>query len=84
MHTVADGAKCSISQSSGIAGSRNIFHLCKYDRSGIKGRGSLEVYSNNNDGFVSFVKLKTRKGELTRPVNKIVLLEAADEDQNNK
>ena len=44
----------------------------------------LEVYTNRNDGLVRSVKLKTRTSELTRPVNKIVLLEGADADQNDK
>ena len=44
----------------------------------------LEVYTNRNDGLVRSVKLKTRTSELTRPVNKIVLLEGADVTQNDK
>ena len=44
----------------------------------------LEVYTNRNDGLVRSVKLKTRTTELTRPVNKIVLLEEADVTQNDK
>ena len=37
----------------------------------------LEVYTNRKDGLVRFVKLKTSTSELVRPIDKIVLLEAA-------
>ena len=37
----------------------------------------LEVYTNRKDGLVCPVKLKTVTSELVRPVEKIVLLEAA-------
>ena len=38
----------------------------------------LEVYANSRDGLVRSVKLKTSTSELVRPINKIVLLQAAD------
>ena len=38
----------------------------------------LEVYSNRKDGLVRSAKVKTRMSELVRPVDKIVLLEAAE------
>ena len=44
----------------------------------------LDVYTYQNDGLVRSVKLKTRTSEVTQPVNKIVLLEGADADQNDK
>ena len=37
----------------------------------------LEVYSNPKDGLVRSAKVKTRTSVLVRPVDKIVLLEAA-------
>ena len=41
----------------------------------------LEVYSNRKDGLVRSVKVRTRTSVLIRPVDKIVLLEAADNKQ---
>lgn len=38
----------------------------------------LEVYNNRKDGLVRSAKVKTRTSELVRPVEKIVLLEAAE------
>ena len=38
----------------------------------------LEVYSNRKDGLVRSAKVKRRMSELVRPVDKIVLLEAAE------
>ena len=43
----------------------------------------LEVYTNTRDGLVRSVKLKTSTSELIRPINKIVLLEAADVPGNS-
>ena len=36
-----------------------------------------EVYTNRRDGLVRSVELKTSTSELLRPIDKIVLLEAA-------
>ena len=44
----------------------------------------VEVYTNRRDGLVRSVKLKTRTAELTRPVNKITLLEGAEATKNDK
>jgi hypothetical protein len=44
----------------------------------------MQVYTNSNDGLVRSVKLKTKTSELTRPISKIVLLEEADINQNDK
>ena len=44
----------------------------------------VEVYKNRCDGLVRSVKLKTRTAELTRPVNKITLLEGAEATKNDK
>ena len=43
----------------------------------------LEVYANSRDGLVRSVRLKTSTSELVRPINKIVLLEAADVPSNS-
>lgn len=43
----------------------------------------LEVYANSRDGLVHSVKLKTSTSELVQPINKIVLLEAADIPSNS-
>lgn len=42
----------------------------------------LEVYTNRRDGLVRSVKLKTSTSELVRPIDKIVLLEAAAVSRN--
>ena len=42
----------------------------------------LEVYTNRKDGLVRSVKLKTSTSELVRPIDKIVLLEAAAAPSN--
>ncbi|KAK3728196.1 hypothetical protein QZH41_004911 [Actinostola sp. cb2023] len=44
----------------------------------------LEVYNNRRDGLVRSVKLKTRTTILVRPIDKIVLLEAATVSTNDK
>ncbi|KAK3733613.1 hypothetical protein QZH41_005190 [Actinostola sp. cb2023] len=44
----------------------------------------LEVYTNRRDGLVRSVKLKTRTTILVRPIDKIVLLEAATVSTNDK
>ena len=44
----------------------------------------LEVYTNRKDGLVRSVKLKTSTSELVRPVDKIVLLEAAAASSHDK
>ena len=43
----------------------------------------LEVYTNRRDGLVRSVMLKTSTSELVRPVDKIVLLEAAAVSSND-
>ena len=43
----------------------------------------LEVYANSRDGLVRSVKLKTSTWELVGPINKTVLLEAADVPSNS-
>ncbi|KAK3727377.1 hypothetical protein QZH41_006033 [Actinostola sp. cb2023] len=43
----------------------------------------LEVYNNRRDGLVRSVKLKTRTTILVRPIDKIVLLEAATVSTND-
>ena len=39
----------------------------------------LEVHESRDDGLVWSLKVKTRTSVLTRPIDKVVLLEAADQ-----